>query len=107
MSGSPVRNLARAATAPFRGYFNEHFEMVKDEVRRTTASVSVDDAGAWRQISELESAIAELTLYQTRVLNRLGDDVASLVSRIDELERVVGQLAAVVAASTVGSTADR
>lgn len=101
MSGSPVRNVARAATAPVRNYLNDHFEMVKDEVRQSAATVSVDESGAWRHLSELESSIAELSLYQARVVGRLSDDVSDLVGRIDELERVVSQLAAVIAASTV------
>lgn len=116
MSGSPVRRVARAATAPVRGYLNEHFEMVKDEVRRTAAIAPapvaaiapapvvvtapvVDDSAAWVRVAELENTIAELSLYQTRVITRMTDEVSDLVGRIDELDRIVRQLAAVVAAS--------
>lgn len=109
MSGSPLRRGARAATSPIRGYFNDHFEMVKDEVRRTSAStaapvavtapVVVDDSASWVRVAELENTIAELSLYQTRVMTRMTDEVAELNVRIDELERIVRQLAAVVGAS--------
>lgn len=83
--------------------------MVKDEVRRTSAiapsplSVAVpavvDESAAWVRVAELENTIAELSLYQTRVMTRMTDEVAELNVRIDELERIVRQLAAVVAAS--------
>ncbi|MEO6654433.1 MAG: hypothetical protein ABIP17_17475 [Ilumatobacteraceae bacterium] len=109
MSGSPLRRIARGATAPVRGYLNEHFEMVKDEVRRTSAltpppvavaiPAAVDDSASWVRVAELENTIAELSLYQTRVITRMTDEVAELNVRFDELERIVRQLAAVVAAS--------
>lgn len=109
MSGAPLRRIARAATSPVRGYLNDHFEMVKDEVRRTSAlapspvavavPAAIDDSAAWVRVAELENTIAELSLYQTRVLTRMTDEVAELNVRIDELERIVRQLAAVVAAS--------
>ncbi len=75
--------------------------MVKDEVRRTSALAPspVDDPTAWVRIAELENTIAELSLYQTRVMTRLTDEAAELNVRIAELERIVRQLAAVVAAS--------
>jgi len=101
MSGSPVRRAARAATAPVRNYLNGHFEMVKAEVRQVQPVVEVDVSSAWVSVVELENAIAELSLYQTRILTRMSDEVADLSGRIGELERVVGQLAAVVGASTV------
>lgn len=90
--------MVRATSAPFRSYFNDHFEMVKDEVRRAT--VQIDDASAWRRMADLENTLAELSLYQARILNRLSDDVEQLVTRIDDLERIVEQLAAVAAART-------
>ena len=104
MSGSPVGRVARAATAPVRGYLNNHFEMVKDEVRRARPTVDVDMSAAWDTLVELENAIAELSLYQARILTRVSDEVTDLTGRIDDLERVVRQLADVVAASTTSST---
>lgn len=99
MSASPIKRAARAATAPVRGYINNHFEMVKDEVRATGSTVQVDESAAWERVAELENTIAELSLYQTRVLTRLSDDVVELTGRVDDLERVVRQLAAVVGAA--------
>lgn len=108
VSGTPLHRVARAATAPVRGYLNEHFEMVKDEVRRTAsipppavtvAAPVVDDSAAWVRVAELENTLAELSLYQTRVMTRMTDEVSDLAGRIDELERIVRQLASVVAAS--------
>ena len=106
MSGSPLRRAARAATSPVRGYLNDHFEMVKDEVRTAahaaptaTAPVVVDDSAAWVRVAELENTLAELSLYESRVMARMTDEVAELNVRIGDLERIVRQLASVVAAS--------
>lgn len=101
MSGSPVKRAARAVTSPVRGYINNHFEMVKDEVRQAQPHVDVDVSGSWVGVVELENAIAELSLYQTRILTRMSDEVAELSGRVEALERLVGQLAEVIAASTV------
>lgn len=104
MSGSPVGRVARAATAPVRGYLNNHFEMVKDEVRRARPQVDVDMSAAWDTLVELENALAELSLHQGRILSRVSDQVTELTTRIDDLERIVHQLADVVAASVTAST---
>ena len=102
MSTSPIARAARATTAPLRNFFNEHFEMVKDEVRRNARSADSGggegDAKSWQRVAELENNLAEQSLYQARVLNRLSDDVADLAGRIEDLERVVRQLAEVAAA---------
>ncbi|MDJ0768336.1 MAG: hypothetical protein QNJ12_06060 [Ilumatobacter sp.] len=101
MPGSPLRRAARAATAPVRGYLNDHFEMVKQEVREHSPEVEIDDSAAWQRVADLENTLAELSLYQSRVLTRLSDEVQTMGDRLDELERLVRQLAAVIAASAV------
>ena len=102
MSTSPIARAARATTAPVRNFFNDHFEMVKDEVRRNARTTGSGggggDAKSWQRVAELENNLAEQSLYQARVLNRLSDDVADLAGRIEDLERVVRQLAEVAAA---------
>ncbi len=100
---SPVKRLVKAATAPVRGYLNNHFEMVKEEVRHHTpvVDVDVDTSAAWLRVAELENTLAETSLYQARMLARLSEDLIDLAARIDGLERVVRQVASVVAASTV------
>jgi len=100
MSGSPIRRAARAATAPVRGYLNDHFEMVKQEVRHHAPAVQIDETAAWLRVAELENTLAELSLYQGRVLSRLSENVDDMTARIEDLERVIRQLAAVVGAST-------
>jgi hypothetical protein len=101
MSGvtRPLRGAARSVTAPVRNYVNHHFEMVKDEIRRSGGG-PVDEATAWQRVAELENALTELSLYEGRLISRLTDEVAGLTARIDDLERVVRQLAAVVGEST-------
>lgn len=98
-NGNPVRRAARAATAPLRDYLNQHFEMVKEEIRTASppAPVAAADDAAWTRLAELESVLAEQSVYQARVLARLGDDVADLGRRIGDLERVVHQLTELVA----------
>lgn len=107
MSASPLRRAARAASAPVRGYLNDHFEMVKQEVRRVgaethtaPANIDVDVSASWVGVVELENAIAELSLYQGRLVARMTDEISELGERVAELERIVTQLAEVVAART-------
>ena len=90
----------RAATAPMRGYFNNHFEMLKHEVHEHNPSGGAGDPAAWDRVAQLENTIAELSLYQGRLLTRMSDNVSDLASRVDDLERVVRQLAAVIDEST-------
>lgn len=94
--GSALRRAARSATAPVRGYLNDHFEMVKQEVRQN-ASVTAGEAGSSPRLAELESLLAEQSLHHAQVLARVGDEVAALSNRIAELEAVVRQLAIVAA----------
>ena len=104
MTGSSIKQAARTVTSPFRGYLNQHFEQVKDEVRRVGANVvaampppvDIDVSSTWVGVVELENAIAELSLYQGRLVSRLTDEVAELNGRIADLERIVAQLADVV-----------
>ena len=107
---SPLAKAARSTTAPFRNFFNDHFEMVKDEVRRTASLNTVapaptggGDAAAWKRVAELENNLAEQALYQARVLTRLTDDVEQLSAQVDDLERLVRQLVAVAASGAAGS----
>ena len=108
MNASPLRRAAKAATSPVRGYLNDHFEMVKDEVRRVgetsahapaTAPVEVDLSASWVGVVEMENAIAELSLYQGRLIARLTDEVSLMSERVADLERIVAQLADVVTAA--------
>ena len=94
---------ARSATAPVRNYLNNHFEMVKEEVRASAdhpaaVAPSGADGDAWSRVAELENLLAEHGVHQARVLARLSEDVVELSARIEDLERVVRQLATVVAA---------
>jgi hypothetical protein len=94
-----VRRAAKSATAPVRNYVNNHFEMVKQEIRGQT------EDGGWQRVAalvnELEATIAETSLHEARILARLRDESTVLQQRLAELERVVGRLADVVAASTL------
>jgi hypothetical protein len=103
MATSFVKRVARSATSPVRDYINNHFEMVKDEVRQSgaaTGALTADgsaDGSAWGRLSELESMLAEHSIHQARVLARLSEEVAELAARIDDLERVVRQIAVAIA----------
>jgi transposase len=90
--------VARSATAPIRGYFNGHFEMLKQEIRTSGGragggAAEAEPGGTAARLAELEALLAEQAQHQARVLARLGDDLGALTERIAELERVVGRLA--------------
>jgi hypothetical protein len=97
-----LQRATRSATAPVRNYINNHFEMVKQEVRASGGTPTTADGGeavdAWVRVAELENVLAEQSVHQARVLSRLTEEVVELAARIEDLERVVRQLAAVVAA---------
>ncbi len=102
MSGAagPLRSAARAATAPVRNYLNDHFEMVKAEVRDHQPVVDVDQGAAWERVGELENTLAEMSLYQAQMLARLREQMGDLDARIANLESLVERLADVVGAMT-------
>ena len=93
------KGFARSASAPVRGFFNQHFEMVKDEVRRH--GFEPGWARVAQLVHELEATIAETSLHQTRAVVQMRDEMAGLHDRIAELERLVARLADVVAAGTM------
>jgi hypothetical protein len=97
-----LKRATHSATAPVRNYINNHFEMVKQEVRASGSAPAAGDGGeatdAWTRVAELENVLAEQSVHQARVLARLTEEVVELSARIEDLERVVRQLAAVVAA---------
>ncbi len=103
MSGvaRPLRNAARAATAPVRNYLNDHFEMVKAEVRDHRPVVDIDQGGAWERVGELENTLSEMSLHQAQMLARVRDQMRDLDVRLANLESLVERLADVVGAMTV------
>lgn len=93
-----LRRVVRAVTAPVRGYFNGQFEYVKDEVRAIPASLRSDDGvEAWERLAELENLLAEQSVHTARTLAQMSDAIATCADRVADLERVVRQLALVVA----------
>lgn len=96
MNGSPLRRAARGATSPLRTFFNDHFEMVKDEVRTNNLGPELR-----AMVTDIESALVEHSLHQARAMSRVATDLEHLDARIAELERVVGRLADVVAAQAL------
>lgn len=94
-----LRRVGRAVTAPVRGYLNGHFEMVKQEIRDHAATpVQVEHDAVDRRLAELQRLLAEQAHHDAQVLAGLRDELSALHERVAELERVVRQLAAVVAA---------
>lgn len=103
--GALVRRAARTATSPVRGYLNDHFEMVKEEVRRaaaTSAEQPAPTAGttddAWERVAELENLLAEQAVHQARVMARVGDELGALTDRVAELEALLRTVVDIVAA---------
>lgn len=97
MSTSPLARAARTTTAPIRNFFNQHFEMVKDEVRAT--GVSEEVRSLVQILTDLESDLLETSLHHVRTTTNLRREVADLNLRLASLERSVDRLSEVVAAS--------
>lgn len=105
MSGptDPIRNAARAATAPVRDYINHHFEMVKDEIRQHQPVI--DEGAAWERVAELENTVSEMSLHQAQILARVREQMTDVDTRLAHLESLVERLADVVAAMNVRDAA--
>ncbi len=100
-AAKPLRSAARAATAPVRNYLNEHFEMVKAEVREQQPVIDVDQGAAWERVAELENTISELSLHQAQILARLREQMHDVDQRLARLESLVERLADVVGEMTL------
>lgn len=101
----PLKSAARAATSPMRNYLNQHFEMLKHEIREQRPAArddGVDDA--WLRLDELQNQLAEISLHHARILAGLRDELrehlAATDRRLDELEGLIAKVADVVAAMT-------
>ena len=106
MANSPkmkLKSAARATVGPVRNYFNNHFEMTKQEVRRAAAESGVaapDYAPPGGQLAELSNIVAETQLYQSKMISELRREIAALRSEIAEMSATSTELAAVLAAMT-------
>ncbi len=106
MPNSPKQQLkavARSTAAPLRNYFNNHFEMTKDEVRRAVADAGVaadERAQSGRHLAELSNVVAETQLYQSRLISELRREIAALRSEVGAMAATSAELAAVLAAMT-------
>lgn len=99
---SPLAKAARSTTAPFRNFFNDHFEMVKHEVR----TARVVDAHTDARIDELRAVVADLeaglveqSVHHARALVATEETLHRLEARIADLQRSIDRLNDVVAAS--------
>ena len=112
MADSPKAKLisaARATTAPVRNYFNNHFEMTKEEVRRAVADSGVDaleHAQTGRHLAELSNVVAETQLYQSKLISELRREVAALRGELEQMSSASAEFAAVLAAMTLLPDAD-
>lgn len=104
MSDSPIHRAVRGVTAPFRDYLNNHFEMVKTEVRERTVVVEQPEFAL--RLAELETTVSESVLHETRVLAQLRDETSDLAKRVEELERLVERLVDIAAVSSVAAADD-
>jgi hypothetical protein len=99
---SPITRAARSTTSPLRNYFNQHFEMVKDEVRAAAAAHARPEIdGLHLALADLEAGLVEQSLHHARALARVRDDLDRLDVRLGDIERAVERLTEVVAASLV------
>jgi uncharacterized sporulation protein YeaH/YhbH (DUF444 family) len=100
---SPITKAARSTTSPLRNYFNQHFEMVKNEIRAAAAAQAArPEIDALHQtLADLEAGLVEQSLHHARALARVRDDLERLDVRLGDIERAVDRLTEVVAASLV------
>ena len=106
MANSPqakLKSAARATVGPVRNYFNNHFEMTKQEVRRVAAEsgiAALDQARSGGQLAELSNVVAETQLYQSKMISELRREIAALRSDLAEMSATSAELSAVLAAMT-------
>jgi hypothetical protein len=101
---SSLGKVARSATSPMRNYFNQHFEMVKAEIRSLHTSDQV--ASIQAVVADLESGLVEQSLHQARALARVREEVERFDERIAQLEHTLERLTDVVAVA-LGDEPDR
>lgn len=98
----PFAAVARSVGSPFRNFFNSHFEMTKEEIRRSTEHLA--KSGEVQQdtnIAELANVVAETQLHQARIIGELRREVADLRRQVDEMTTATRETTAVLAASTL------
>jgi hypothetical protein len=98
-----LKSAARATVGPVRNYFNNHFEMTKQEVRRAVAEPGVaalDYAQSGGHLAELSNVVAETQLYQSKMISELRREIAALRSDLAEMSATSAELAAVLTAMT-------
>jgi GAF domain-containing protein len=86
-----------------RNYFNNHFEMTKQEVRRAaaeSAAAALENARSGGHLAELSNVVAESQLYQSKLISELRREVAALRSDLADMSATSAELAAVLAAMT-------
>ena len=107
MANSPkakLKSVARATVGPVRNYFNNHFEMTKQEVRLAVAesgAAALDYAQSGGQLGELSNVVAETQLYHSKMISELRREIAALRSELAEMSATSAELAAVLAAMTL------
>jgi signal-transduction protein with cAMP-binding, CBS, and nucleotidyltransferase domain len=112
MADSPkvkLTSAARATAAPLRNYFNNHFEMTKQEVRRVVADSGVaalEHAQTGRHLAELSNVVAETQLYQSKLISELRREVAALREELAQVSSTSAELAAVLTAMTLAPDVD-
>lgn len=112
MADSPKAKLtsaARATAAPVRNYFNNHFEMTKDEIRRAVAAsagAAADQGETSPRLAELANVVAETQLYQSRLISDLRREITAMRAELDQMAATSAELAAVLSAVTLAPDAD-
>jgi len=106
MANSPkvkLKSAARATVGPVRNYFNNHFEMTKQEVRLAateSGAAALDYAQSGGQLAELSNVVAETQLYQSKMISELRREIAALRSELAQMSATSAELAAVLTAMT-------
>jgi hypothetical protein len=105
-----ARHVARSATAPLRGYLNNHFELTKQEVRGQVGDLSQRLSGLDQfsdTIDSLANSLAEVHVHHTRSIVGLRDELAELQRVVAELGDDVNALTSAIVRLVESSPDDR
>ena len=103
-SKAKLTSAARATSAPLRNYFNNHFEMTKEEVRRIVQQIGeLDKPGQSASTLELSNVVAETALFQSQMIAETREEIIDMRTQIQQLSALVDRLVSVIGAMNDGT----
>lgn len=88
-----VRAAVRGVGAPLRGFFNQHFEMVKTDLRGSAAEVQ-------QRLAEITNFVTETNLHNAKIIAGLRSEVREMADQVARLQETNDLLREAVTALT-------